>query len=101
MPQCIFIALQQAKLRGRNLGLRNCTLVQKTMPRRHHKKYVTMDTVGENGASLAITKKCGFDFFSLSSKKITSSLPTHYSIATVCLFNMSFKKIMELEKSLC
>jgi len=74
--------------RGRNL-VREIVHWSKDYAKEHHKKYVRMDTVGENVGLISYYKKCGFDFLGLSKLKDTSQLPAHYSNATVCLFQMS------------
>jgi GNAT superfamily N-acetyltransferase len=54
----------------------------------NNKKYVRMDTVGENFGLINHYKKCGFDFLGLSELKNTTGLPAHYHNATVSLFQM-------------
>lgn len=54
----------------------------------HNKKYIRMDTVGENVGLINYYKKCGFDYLGLSKLKDTSGLPAHYCNATVSLFQM-------------
>jgi RimJ/RimL family protein N-acetyltransferase len=74
--------------RGRNLV---CEIVKwsKNYAIHKNKKFVRMDTVGENIGLINYYKKCGFDFLGLSILKDTSELPTHYNNATVSLFQMS------------
>ena len=52
------------------------------------KKFVRMDTVGENIGLINHYKKCGFDFLGLFKLKDTTNLPTHYHNATVSLFQL-------------
>tara|TARA_B100000780_G_C21087573_1_gene438204 strand:+ start:896 stop:1402 length:507 start_codon:yes stop_codon:yes gene_type:complete len=56
--------------------------------KKNKKKYIRMDTVGENIELINYYKKCGFEFLGLSKLKDTSKLPAHYQNATVCLFQM-------------
>ena len=57
----------------------------------NNKKYIRMDTVGENLALINYYKKCGFDFLGLSKLKDTLDLPSHYHNSTVCLFQIKIK----------
>ncbi|HEU4496616.1 MAG TPA: GNAT family N-acetyltransferase [Flavobacterium sp.] len=54
----------------------------------NNKKYIRMDTVGNNPGLISYYKKCGFDFLGLSQLKNTIGLPAHYENATVSLFQM-------------
>ena len=54
-----------------------------------NKKYVRMDTVGENHGLIKHYTKCGFDFLGLSTLKNTRGLPSHYHNATVSLFQLT------------
>jgi GNAT superfamily N-acetyltransferase len=58
----------------------------------NHKKYIRMDTVGDNPGLINYYTKCGFDFLGLSSLKNTAGLPAHYNKAIVCLFQMEVNK---------
>ncbi len=53
------------------------------------KKFVRMDTVGENLGLINHYKKCGFNFLGLSQLADTTNLPQHYHNATVSLFQLS------------
>ncbi len=57
--------------------------------RETNKKYIRMDTVGENMGLINHYKKCGFDFLGLSKLKSTIGLPAHYHNATVSLFQIA------------
>ena len=57
------------------------------------KKFIRMDTVGENIGLISHYKKCGFDFIGLSKLKHTSGLPLHYQNATVSLFQLPLQNI--------
>ncbi|MFT4804034.1 MAG: RimJ/RimL family protein N-acetyltransferase [Psychroserpens sp.] len=74
--------------RGRNL-VSEIAKWSKNYAIQKNKKFVRMDTVGENVGLINYYKKCGFDFLGLSILKDTSELPTHYNNATVSLFQMS------------
>ncbi|MDQ1096149.1 MULTISPECIES: GNAT family N-acetyltransferase [Chryseobacterium] len=54
----------------------------------NRKKFIRMDTVGENKGLISYYEKCGFKFLGLSTLKNTEGLPAHYDNATVCLFEM-------------
>jgi len=53
-----------------------------------NKKFVRMDTVGENLGLINHYKNCGFDFLGLSKLENTEGLPAHYHKATVSLFQL-------------
>ena len=55
---------------------------------KHDKKFIRMDTVGENLKLIAHYEKCGFSFLGLSQLTDTNGLPAHYTNAAVCLFEM-------------
>lgn len=55
----------------------------------HQKKYIRMDTVGDNPGLIDYYTKCGFDFLGLLKLKNTAGLPAHYDNATVSLFQMT------------
>lgn len=55
---------------------------------RNHKKFIRMDTVGENKGLISYYEKCGFEFLGLLTLKNTEGLPAHYDNATVCLFEI-------------
>jgi len=74
--------------RGRNL-VSEIAQWSKNYALHKDKKFVRMDTVGENVGLINYYKKCGFDFLGLSILKDTSELPAHYNNATVSLFQMS------------
>jgi len=52
------------------------------------KKFIRMDTVGENYGLINHYKKCGFDFLGLLKLDNTEGLPGHYHNATVSLFQI-------------
>ncbi len=73
--------------RGENLVL-NIVDFTKKYALDNNKKFIRMDTVGENQKLIAHYKKCGFNFLGLSKLEKTEGLPAHYSNATVSLFEM-------------
>ncbi len=54
----------------------------------NEKKFVRMDTVGENLKLIEHYKDCGFDFLGLSQLTNTDGLPKHYHNAVVSLFEL-------------
>ena len=54
----------------------------------NNKKFIRLDTVGENKGLIAHYTKCGFDFLGLKKLRNTSGLPAHYDKATVSLFEL-------------
>jgi ribosomal protein S18 acetylase RimI-like enzyme len=74
--------------KGRNLVSEIVTW-SRNFAKEKNKKYVRMDTVGENIGLINYYKKCGFDFLGLSELKNTTDLPAHYHNATVSLFQLS------------
>lgn len=55
----------------------------------HQKKFVRLDTVGENHGLIAHYTACGFMYLGLDALADTASLPAHYHNATVSLFELS------------
>lgn len=53
------------------------------------KKFIRMDTVGENKKLINYYYKCGFNFLGLSRLTDTTGLPDHYHNATVSLFEIT------------
>lgn len=73
--------------RGQNL-VREIVKWSKNYALKNNKKYVRMDTVGENNGLINHYKKCGFDYLGLSTLTNTIELPSHYNNATVSLFQL-------------
>ncbi|MGI4835190.1 MAG: GNAT family N-acetyltransferase [Janthinobacterium lividum] len=73
--------------RGRGLVM---DIVQwaKGYARQHQKKFVRLDTVGENQGLIAHYTACGFTYLGLVELTDTASLPAHYHDATVSLFEL-------------
>lgn len=60
----------------------------KAYARQYQKKYVRLDTVGENHGLIAHYTACGFTYLGLSVLTDTAGLPAHYHGATVSLFEL-------------
>ncbi|MDR2145384.1 MAG: GNAT family N-acetyltransferase [Tannerella sp.] len=56
---------------------------------KNEKKFIRMDTVGENKGLIDYYQKSGFDFLGLAKLRQTEGLLAHYQNATVCLFEIS------------
>lgn len=54
----------------------------------HQKKFIRMDTCGENQKLIAHYKSCGFNFLGMVKLKNADELPNHYQDADVCLFEI-------------
>lgn len=54
----------------------------------NQKKFIRLDTVGDNPGLITYYTKCGFDFLGLLKLKNTKRLPAHYDNATVSLFQL-------------
>lgn len=76
------------EFRGQNLVVEIVRWARKYATK-NEKKFIRMDTVGENTGLIEYYKKCGFDFLGLSKLENTYGLPAHYNNATVCLFQMA------------
>ena len=74
--------------RGQNL-VRKIVEWSKKYGEENLKKFIRMDTVGENKGLIDYYQKCGFDFLGLLKLKSTDNLPAHYHNATVSLFQMT------------
>lgn len=55
----------------------------------NQKKFIRLDTVGENRGLINYYTKYGFDFLGLLKLNNTEGLPAHYDDATVSLFQMT------------
>jgi ribosomal protein S18 acetylase RimI-like enzyme len=76
--------------RGRNL-VAEIVKWARVYANENGKKFIRMDTVGENTELIKYYQKCGFEFLGLSKLKDTSTLPVHYHNATVSLFQISLQ----------
>ena len=74
--------------RGQNLVEQIVTWV-KVFAKENNKRFVRMDTVGNNQGLINHYTKCGFDFLGLFKLKNTEGLPAHYHNATVSLFQIA------------
>lgn len=54
----------------------------------HQKKFIRMDTCGNNHKLIRHYTNCGFDFLGMVRLKNTDELPIHYQDAEVCLFEI-------------
>ena len=74
--------------KGRNL-VGEIVTWSRNFARENDKKFVRMDTVGENKGLITYYQKCGFNFLGLLQLKNTDGLPAHYHNATVSLFQIT------------
>ena len=74
--------------RGQNL-IKHIVNWASGFAKNNNKKYIRMDTVGDNPGLIKHYTKFGFDFLGLQKLKSTIGLPAHYDNATVCLFQMT------------
>ncbi len=58
----------------------------------NNKKFIRMDTVGDNPQLISYYSKCGFDFLGLLKLQNTDGLPAHYKNATVSLFQIKLNE---------
>ncbi len=71
--------------RGRNL-VREILKWAKKFAIANDKKYIRMDTVGNNPGLINYYEKCGFDFLGLVKLKDTTGLPAPYENSSIGLF---------------
>ncbi len=55
----------------------------------HQRKFIRMDTCGNNQKLIQHYTQCGFDFLGMVRLLNTDELPAHYENADVCLFEIS------------
>lgn len=79
------------EFRGRNL-VENIVESTKQYAKANEKRFIRMDTVGENTGLITHYTKCGFDFLGLFKLTNTEGLPSHYDKATVSLFQIDLIK---------
>ena len=74
--------------RGKNVV---CDIVDwaKQFAKANNKKYIRLDTVGNNAGLIKHYQHCGFDFLGLYKLKNTTGLPAHYQQASVSLFELA------------
>ena len=79
------------EFRGRSL-VENIVESTKQYAKANKKRFIRMDTVGENTGLITHYTKCGFDFLGLFKLTNTDGLPSHYDKATVSLFQIDLIK---------
>ncbi|WP_436807195.1 GNAT family N-acetyltransferase [Chryseobacterium sp. DT-3] len=75
------------EFRGRNMVSEIVSWAKK-YSKEHNKRFIRMDTVGENTPLINYYKKCGFAFLGLVQLKDTDGLPGHYHNAELSLFEI-------------
>ncbi|RZK24549.1 MAG: GNAT family N-acetyltransferase [Hymenobacter sp.] len=73
--------------RGRGL-VKDIVQWAKDYARQHQKRFVRLDTIGENHGLIAHYTACGFTYLGLAELTDTAGLPAHYHDATVSLFEL-------------
>lgn len=63
----------------------------KDFVKKENKKFVRMDTCGQNDRLINHYKNCGFDFLGMKKLKDSSGLQKHYHNADVCFFEIEVK----------
>lgn len=63
----------------------------KDFAKKENKKFVRMDTCGQNDRLINHYKNCGFEFLGMKKLKDSSGLQTHYHNADVCFFEIELK----------
>lgn len=58
----------------------------------NNKKFIRLDTVGDNKKLIEHYKKCGFSFLGFKELKNTKGLPEHYDLGPVALFEISLEE---------
>lgn len=58
---------------------------------KQNKKFVRMDTCGQNDRLINHYKNCGFEFLGMKKLKDSSDLQSHYHNADVCFFEIELK----------
>ncbi len=61
----------------------------KEYAKQHEKKFVRLDTLGNNTRLIELYTSAGFNFLGLFDLKNTSELPAHYQNAPACLFEIA------------
>jgi len=57
----------------------------------YQKRYIRLDTCGNNQKLIKHYKGCGFDFLGMVRLKNANELPSHYQNADVCLFQIKLE----------
>ena len=63
----------------------------KDFAKKENKKFVRMDTCGQNNRLINHYKNCGFEFLGMKKLKDSSGLQAHYHNADVCFFEIELK----------
>lgn len=63
----------------------------KDFAKKENKKFVRMDTCGQNDRLINHYKNCGFEFLGMKKLKDSSGLQAHYHNADVCFFEIELK----------
>ena len=63
----------------------------KDFARKENKKFVRMDTCGQNDRLINHYKNCGFEFLGMKKLKNSSGLQAHYHNADVCFFEIELE----------
>ena len=58
----------------------------------HQKRYIRLDTIGDNKGLIKHYTNAGFDFLGLFELKNVDSLPSHYKEGPACLFQIDLEK---------
>jgi ribosomal protein S18 acetylase RimI-like enzyme len=77
-------------LRGNNF-VQIITDWAKEYAKNHNKKFIRMDTCGQNDSLIAHYQNCGFEYLGIHKLKDTSDLPLHYQNVDVCFFEIKLK----------
>ena len=75
------------QFRGRAL-VKHLVQWAKVYAEKQQKKFVRLDTLGENTRLIAYYQEMGFDFLGIFPLKNTAGLPTHYHNTPACLFEI-------------
>ncbi|WP_410744424.1 hypothetical protein [Gelidibacter sp. F63206] len=60
----------------------------KNLAQTQNRSFIRMDTCGKNERLIKHYEQCGFKFLGTKKLKDTSDLPSHYSNADVCFFEI-------------
>ncbi len=75
------------RFRGRHL-VKEIVQWAKNYAQQHDKRFVRLDTIGENKGLIAHYTACGFTYLGLAKLTNTQGLPLHYHNSTVSLFEL-------------
>lgn len=76
--------------RGQNFVARIVTWAKEYAPQ-NNKKYIRLDTCGENNKLISHYCNAGFNFLGIKKLKDSTGLPAHYQDADVCYFEIALK----------